>query len=79
MKPKIYNRPDSRPFPKSRKEPIPEYYQINNRDKIIPVFMYLGPTLEEYEESITNKKEPEYRKIKVKNVPVVDINATLIK
>lgn len=79
MQPKIYNRPDARPVPKREKEPIPEYYRILSRDKIIPVFMYVGPSLEDYEEAVSKNEEIEYRKIKIKGAPVAEIKKSNIE
>lgn len=68
-----YIREDARPIPRKEKERIPSYYQINSRDMNIPVFMYIGGSLEDWEEAQTNHKEFKYKKVKVKGCKPIDV------
>lgn len=77
MKPKTSAREDARETPKKEKEKIPDYYQIESRDKCIPCFLYVGPTLEDFEASLVNKKEIKYKKIRIKGCPVTEATGKL--
>lgn len=75
MKCREYNRKDPRPIPKKNKKPIPEWAEIKNRDNLLPVWMYITPTAEEMEEVLNNDGEIKYKKIKVRNTPIVETTA----
>lgn len=70
MKPTTSKREDSRETPKKEKAKVPPYYQLSSGEQSVPCFLYIGPSLEDYEAAMINHKELKFKKIRVKGCQV---------
>lgn len=76
---KIERREDARPIKKKPKEPNPDWATLDQDTKMLPSTMYVTPTADEVEDAITREEEIKYRKLKVKNIPIIEVPIGVIE
>lgn len=70
---KVEDRKNVNPVKKTQKLQKPKWATLEENARMVPSFMYLSPSAEDLEKTLVTGAAAQYQKIRVKNLPIVDV------